>query len=74
MKAAYIKKTGGLEKIIYGDLPEPRPGPNQYLAKVRAVDVNPVDLYIRNGAVPVKMNFPDISSDAISPEKSPTRA
>ena len=58
MKAVYINETGGLEKIIYGDLPEPEPGANQYLIRVTAVDVNPVDIYIRTGAVPTKMNFP----------------
>jgi NADPH2:quinone reductase len=60
VKAAYINEHGGPDKIIYGDLPEPKPGPNQYLIKVHAVDINPVDLYIRSGAVPTKMNFPYI--------------
>ncbi|HEU6449683.1 MAG TPA: NADPH:quinone reductase [Verrucomicrobiae bacterium] len=58
MKAAYINELGGADKIIYGDLPEPIPAANQYLIKVAAVDVNPVDLYVRSGAVPNKMNFP----------------
>lgn len=60
MKAAYINETGGPEKIIYGDLPEPQPAANQYLVHVAAVDVNPIDLYIRSGAVPAKMTFPYI--------------
>ena len=60
MKAAYINEHGGPEKIIYGDLPDPQPRSNQCLVKVRAVDVNPVDLYIRSGAVPTKMTFPYI--------------
>jgi NADPH:quinone reductase len=60
MKAAFINQTGGPENIIYGDLPDPQPGPNQCLIKVAAVDVNPVDLYIRSGAVPTKLNFPYI--------------
>lgn len=60
MKAAYINQTGGPENIIYGDLPEPSPGANQYLVKVSAVDVNPIDLYIRSGAVPMKLKFPYI--------------
>lgn len=58
MKAAYINELGGADKIIYGDLPEPKPTANQYLVNVTAVDVNPVDLYVRSGAVPSKMNFP----------------
>lgn len=60
MKAAYINQTGGPENIIYGDLPDPQPAPTQCLIKVAAVDVNPVDLYIRSGAVPAKLNFPYI--------------
>ena len=58
MKAAYINETGGPEKIVYGDLPEPKPAANQCLVKVAAVDVNPVDIYIRSGAVPAKLTFP----------------
>lgn len=58
MKAAYINELGGPDKIIFGELPDPKPGPNQCLVKVAAVDLNPVDLYIRSGAVPTKMNFP----------------
>jgi NADPH2:quinone reductase len=60
MKAAYINQTGGPENIIYGDLPDPEPGPMECLIKVAAVDVNPVDLYIRSGAVATKLNFPYI--------------
>jgi NADPH2:quinone reductase len=60
MKAAYINQTGGPENILYGDLPDPKPGPTQCLIKVAAVDVNPIDLYIRSGAVPAKLNFPYI--------------
>jgi NADPH2:quinone reductase len=60
MKAAYINETGGPEKIIYGDLPKPLLGPTEYLIQVSAVDVNPVDIYIRSGAVPNELNFPYI--------------
>ncbi|HZT23958.1 MAG TPA: zinc-binding dehydrogenase, partial [Verrucomicrobiae bacterium] len=60
MKAAYINELGGPEKILYGDLPDPQPGPNQCLIKVGAVDVNPVDTYIRSGAVAAKISFPYI--------------
>lgn len=60
MKAAYINEVGGPDKIIYGDLPDPKPGPGQCLIKVTAVDVNPIDLYVRSGAIPAKLNFPYI--------------
>src|SRR5580765_2701948 len=60
MKAAYISQTGPPEVIIYGDLPTPKPGPSQCLIKVAAVDVNPIDIYIRSGMVPAKLSFPYI--------------
>lgn len=60
MKAAYINRSGGPEVIIYGDFPDLEPAANQCLIKVAAVDVNPIDVYIRGGAVPAKLNFPYI--------------
>jgi NADPH2:quinone reductase len=60
MKAAFINQTGGPENIIYDDLPDPKPAASQCLIKVTAVDVNPIDLYIRSGAVSARMNFPYI--------------
>lgn len=60
MKAAYITQTGPPEAITYGDLPDPRPSRKQCLIKVSAVDVNPIDTYIRGGIVPAKLTFPFI--------------
>lgn len=50
MKAAYIQQTGPPSVIQYGDLPDPQLGPGQCLVRMKAVSVNPVDTYIRNGA------------------------
>ncbi|MCL4204713.1 MAG: NADPH:quinone reductase [Pirellulaceae bacterium] len=50
MKAAYINQTGPADCIVYGDLPQPEPKDGEVLVRVRAVSVNPVDTYIRNGA------------------------
>ncbi|MBE0545694.1 MAG: NADPH:quinone reductase [Verrucomicrobia bacterium] len=60
MKAAYITRTGPPDVITYGDLPTPKPGPTECLIKVEAVDVNPIDTYIRSGMVPLKAAFPFI--------------
>ena len=60
MKAAYINQTGTPDVIIYGDLPDPKPSRNQCLVKVAAVDVNPIDTYVRAGLVPAKLSFPAI--------------
>ena len=60
MKAAYINQTGTPDVIIYGDLPVPKPGRRECLVKVGAVDVNPIDTYVRSGAIPAKLTFPFI--------------
>ena len=60
MKAAYITRTGPPEVITCGDLPTPKPGPTECLIKVAAVDVNPIDTYIRSGMVPAQLSFPFI--------------
>jgi NADPH2:quinone reductase len=60
MKAAYINQTGTHEVITFGDLPTPKPTRRQCLIKVAAVDVNPIDVYTRSGAIPAKLTFPFI--------------
>ena len=58
MRAAFIEKNGGPEEIRVGDLPIPEPGPGEVLVKVGASALNPIDLYLRSGAVPMPMAFP----------------
>jgi NADPH:quinone reductase len=60
MKAAYINETGDPGVIQYGDLPTPEPTADQLLVKVGAVAVNPIDTYIRAGAVAIATEFPYI--------------
>ncbi len=60
MKAAYIQSTGPAESIIVGDLPIPTVGPHQVLVRVQAVSVNPIDTYIRSGAVAMPLPMPFI--------------
>ena len=60
MKAAYITRTGPPECILYGELPAPSPAPTQCLVKVAAVDVNPIDCYVRGGIIPGPLPFPYI--------------
>jgi NADPH2:quinone reductase len=60
MKAAYIEKTGAADQIKYGDLPKPKPSGSQALVHVKAVSVNPIDTYIRSGAVAVELPKPFI--------------
>ena len=58
MKAAYITQPGPPESIIYGDLPDPRPTGSEVLVRVKAVSVNPIDTYLRSGAVKMQLPMP----------------
>jgi NADPH:quinone reductase len=60
MKAAFIRTTGGPDKIQFGDLPKPLPKDGQVLVRVQAVSVNPIDTYIRSGAVAMPLPNPFI--------------
>jgi NADPH2:quinone reductase len=60
MKAAFINQPGPAESIQFGDLPEPTPSPTECLIKVAAVDVNPIDVYVRSGAIPAQLPRPYI--------------
>lgn len=56
MKAAYIREPGPPTNITFGELPTPEPRGAEVLVRVGAVCVNPIDTYIRAGAI--KMNIP----------------
>jgi NADPH:quinone reductase len=60
MKAAYIQQIGPPESILYGDLPKPQPVDSQVLVRVEAVDVNPIDTYVRGGMVAMTLPSPYI--------------
>jgi NADPH2:quinone reductase len=60
MKAAFLESTGTPDVIRYGDLPTPTPGDGEVLVRVGAVAVNPIDLYIRAGTVPMPLPKPFI--------------
>lgn len=57
MKAVYITQHGGVEVLTYGDLPEPRIGPNDVKVRVRACALNRLDLFTRAGARGTRIRF-----------------
>jgi NADPH2:quinone reductase len=60
MKAAYFETTGGPEVIRLGELPRPTPKQGEVLVRVGAVALNPIDTYIRAGAVNMQLPKPYI--------------
>src|SRR5256885_16348897 len=61
MKAAYLENTGGPEVLQYGDLPTPQPKQGEVLVRVQAAALNPIDTYIRAGAVNMPLPKPFIT-------------
>jgi NADPH:quinone reductase-like Zn-dependent oxidoreductase len=53
MRAATREQTGPPEAIKLGDLPRPRLATGLVLVKLGAPALNPIDLDVRSGAVPI---------------------
>jgi NADPH2:quinone reductase len=58
MKAAFFETTGGPEVIRYGELPKPTFSSTQVLIRTEAVAVNPIDTYLRSGAIQMPLPQP----------------
>lgn len=52
MKAILVPKPGGPEALVYGEAPDPVPGPDEVLVRVRATAVNRADLLQAGGKYP----------------------
>jgi len=69
VKAVYIEEYGGIDKLVYGDRPEPTVGPGEALIRVRAAALNHLDLFARAGLNAVSVDgFPRILGCDISGE------
>jgi NADPH:quinone reductase-like Zn-dependent oxidoreductase len=61
MKAVVLPAYGGPEVLRYvTDFPEPVPGADQILLRVRATSVNHLDLFVREGIPTLKIPLPHI--------------
>jgi NADPH:quinone reductase-like Zn-dependent oxidoreductase len=60
MKVIYIKECGGPDVLTYGDFPDPKPGPQDVIVRVRASALNRIDIFARSGARSLLSSFPRI--------------
>jgi len=51
MNAAYINKPGPCNEIIVGEITTPQPMQDEYLIQIKAISLNPIDMYIRAGTI-----------------------
>src|SRR3989440_12022574 len=68
MKAVYVEHTGPPEVLMYGELPEPQPGPNDALIRVRATSLNRLDIFMREGSHGTTITPPQILGRDIAGE------
>jgi NADPH:quinone reductase-like Zn-dependent oxidoreductase len=68
MKAVYFTEHGDLEKLIYGDLPDPKLDENEVLVRVRACGLNHADRWVRQGLPFLRVQFPFILGQDIAGE------
>ncbi len=55
MKAVQITKTGGPETVLLVDIDRPVPAAGQVLVEVKAIGVNFIDIYYREGVYPAPL-------------------
>jgi NADPH:quinone reductase len=58
MKAIRVHEFGEPEVMKLEEVPDPVPGPEQVVVRIRAVGINPVETYIRSGAYALKPQLP----------------
>jgi NADPH:quinone reductase len=57
MQAIQVSQTGGPEVLVPVELPVPSPKPNEALVNIKAVGVNFIDVYFREGRYPTPLPF-----------------
>ncbi|MBI4310495.1 MAG: zinc-binding dehydrogenase [Chloroflexi bacterium] len=61
MKAVFIREQGDVDRLTYGDVPDPVPSPGEALVRLHAAALNHLDVYARSGANRVRVGpYPHI--------------
>lgn len=58
MKCVRIHEHGGVEKLVFEEIPSPAIGPNDVLVQVKATSINHLDIWVRQGLPGVKFPLP----------------
>jgi NADPH:quinone reductase-like Zn-dependent oxidoreductase len=68
MQAVYFTEHGDIDKLIYGEVPDPVPAAHEVLVRVRACGVNRADLWVRRGLPFLQVRLPHILGGDIAGE------
>ena len=68
MKAIVFEEHGGVEKLQYKEIPDPKVGPNEVLFKIRAAGCNYNDIWARRGLPGMEIIMPHVSGSDASGE------
>ncbi len=60
MKAIAMRAHGGLDVLRLEDLPDPEAGPGGVVVRVKAVALNHLDVWVREGWAGLKLTFPHV--------------
>ncbi len=60
MKAAHFLEHGDIDRILFGDLPDPVPGSGEVRIRLRAAALNHLDLFVRNGIPGITLPMPHV--------------
>jgi NADPH:quinone reductase-like Zn-dependent oxidoreductase len=66
MKAVFFKEHGGVEKLVYGERPTPRPGAGEALVRVKACALNHLDIWLRMGIPGLPIPLPHIAGSDVA--------
>ncbi len=70
MKALAFEKFGGPDVLALREVPDPKPGPDEVLVRVKACALNHLDIFVREGIPALKTPLPfwtgcDIAGDVV---------
>ena len=68
MKAVQLIAHGAPGILQFRDVPDPVPGPNQVIVRVRACGLNRLDLWLEEGGLPISLGLPRIPGGEVSGE------